>query len=118
MFLHRIRRVRVLAICAALCTSLLQSSPASAGYLVENATITRLTNVADNSAKFAIQVTGGSGPCSTSTIEFPASAAVDLEAYKRAYATLLMAFASGMRISVFNYTSNSCLGASFVEVFN
>jgi hypothetical protein len=118
MFLHRARRARVLAIRVALCITLLHSSLASAGYLVQNATITRLTNVADNAPKFAIQVTGGSGPCSTSTIEFPASAAVDLEAHRRAYATLLMAFASGMHISVVNYNSDSCVGASYVEAFN
>lgn len=118
MLLHQVRLQRLPATLAALCATFLYSSLASADYVVQEATISRITNVADNAAKFAVLVAGGSGPCSNGWIEFPASAAVDLEAHKRAYATLLMAFASNLRVSIFNYSGNSCLGASYIEAFH
>jgi hypothetical protein len=108
-------RVIATAIVAA---SLLLSAPVSAGYLVQEAHISRVTSIADNQSKFAVLVTGGVGPCASLWIEFPPSAAPDADAHKRAYAALLMAFASGMRITVFNYANDACTGGSYVEIYH
>jgi hypothetical protein len=40
------------------------------------------------------------------------------DAHKRAYAALLMAFASGMRITIFDYASDACTGGSYVEIYH
>jgi hypothetical protein len=89
---------------------------ACAGYLVEEGTITRMAPVESNSTAFSVLTTGGTGPCSAVWISFPVSAAPDLDTHKRLYATLLVAFAQGMRVSIYNYSSNSCMGAAFVDM--
>jgi hypothetical protein len=90
--------------------------PAAAGSLVADATITRTLNTSGNQALFAIEVSGGTGPCANTVIYFPVSAAVDVDTHKRAYSAALLALATGMKISVWNYNDNSCAGAAYISV--
>jgi hypothetical protein len=90
--------------------------PATAGSLVTNATITKILDTSGNQTQFAIVVSGGTGPCANTVIYFPVGAAVDVDTHKRAYAAALLALATGMRISAWNYTGNNCEGAAYIDV--
>jgi hypothetical protein len=92
---------------------------ANAGLLASGATISHLANTSNDSTTFALQLVGGSGPCTGGTIWiwFPVSAAADADAHKRAYATAMMAIATGLRVSIHNYTNDNCDGASYIEVY-
>jgi Family of unknown function (DUF5992) len=97
--------------------ALLLGTTAQAGYLITDATITDVYNTASNQTSFAVAVQGGSGPCSGSAnIVFPLSAAPDADTLKRAYAAALMAFALGLHVSIHNYSSDACTGASYIRV--
>jgi hypothetical protein len=70
-----------------------------------------------NQTKFAVAVSGGTGPCTGGVwITFPASAAPDLEAHKRAYSAALVALTTAMKVTNYNYNDNNCAGASYIEV--
>lgn len=74
-----------------------------------------------NAASFQIMVSGGSGVCTSATgtwVVFPLSAAADVEAHQRAYAAAMMALAIGMRVTLYNYANDNCVGASYVDVYN
>src|SRR5262249_37752118 len=110
-------RVKHLIRSAALVCTIALSSTASAGYLVIGAAITKIENTYSNQASFVVNVQGGTGPCAGTYTIFPVSAAVDADAHKRAYAAAMMAFAMGMRVSIFNYTDDSCSGAAYISVY-
>jgi hypothetical protein len=90
--------------------------PATAGSLVTNATITKILNTSGNQTQFAIVVSGGTGRCANTVIYFPVSAAVDADTHKRAYSAALLALATGMKISAWNYSGNNCEGAAYIDV--
>jgi len=83
--------------------------------LVKGATVTAIANTNNNEAKFTIWVSGGTGPCASSSITFPASASRP-EVYERAYATALMAYATGDVISAHDYYSDKCYNAAYIRV--
>jgi hypothetical protein len=89
---------------------------AQAAYFVSNATITRAANTAGNYPVFAVQVAGGTGG-TTLWMTFPVSAAPDVDAHRRAYAAAMTALVTGMRVSIDNYASDNCDGASFIDLF-
>jgi hypothetical protein len=84
--------------------------------LVKDAKVTAISNTNDNEKRFTIWVSGGSGPCLNSSISFPATAAGSPEVYQRAYATALMAYASGDSISAHDYYSSNCHNAAYIRV--
>jgi hypothetical protein len=96
--------------------SLVSAVPANAAYIVQNARLARVTNTDGNQTKFAVLVADGTGPCAGQWIQFPLWAAPDADTHKRAYAALLMALATGMKVTIYNYTDDSCTLASYVEV--
>lgn len=91
------------------------SYPAEAGFIASESTITSIKNVTGNMPQFAVFVTGGTGPCLNTWVVFPVSAAPDADTHKRAYATAMMAIALGMHVIIYNYTDDSCLGASYID---
>lgn len=95
------------------------SATAHAGYLVTGGTIAHITNTSSNSQSFAIQILSGTGPCvgASAWIVFPLSAAPDADTHKRAYAAVVTALATGMRVSVYNYTDDNCDRASYVQIY-
>ncbi len=97
------------------------AAEAHAGYLVSNATITHVVNTAGNYQVFAVQVAGGSGPCSngaTLWITFPLASAADADAHRRAYAAAMTALVTGMHVSIYNYANDNCDGASYIDLFH
>lgn len=96
--------------------ALTAAASANAGYLVQNGTITRVYNTSNNQNAFAVNVQGGTGPCTSTVIVFPLSAAADADTHKRAYAAALMAFAMGLQVSIYNYTNDTCTIASYIDV--
>jgi hypothetical protein len=92
-------------------------STAHAGDLVVNGAVVRVANTGDNQPVFSIQVSGGSpNLCGGGWITFPVSAAADVEAHRRAYAAALLALSTGMNVRVYNYQSNSCDSAAYIEL--
>jgi hypothetical protein len=89
---------------------------AFSGYLVTTGTIQSISNTSGNNALFTITVVGGSGPCNGQNIAFLAWAAPDADTHKRAYALAMLAFATGKRINVYNYTNDACTTASYIDV--
>ena len=92
------------------------TSTVYAGSIATDVQIQSVANTQGNQTQFSIVVTGGSGPCSGQTINFPVWAAVDADSHKRAYAATLMAFAMGAKVSIWNYVDNGCLAAAYIVV--
>ncbi|MCJ8274163.1 MAG: DUF5992 family protein [Psychrosphaera sp.] len=97
--------------------SMLITSLANAGELINSATVTSVANVASNIDQFVIYFSGGTGVCTTQDyIIFPADAAISKEAHNRAYSLVLTALTTGMKVKIHNYESNACDRATFVQV--
>lgn len=97
------------------------SANAYAGYIVVGATVTHISSTNGNNQSFQVQVAGGTGPCTNGTgmwVVFPLSAAPDADTHKRAYAAAMLALATGMRVTLYNYSDDGCTGASYVDVYN
>ena len=93
---------------------------AHAGYVTVGATVTHVSSTNANTQSFVVQVVGGTGPCTNGSgfeVVFPLTAAPDADTHKRAYAAALLALALGMHVSIYNYTDNNCLGASYIDVY-
>ena len=88
----------------------------SGTYVVLDAEITNIANTSSNGANFALATKGGTGPCTNQWIVFYESDASNSNAHQRAYSTALMAFATGLKVNIHNYTSSSCDHASYIEV--
>jgi hypothetical protein len=116
MFRQRARSILLLSVCALFCVN------AHAGYLAVGVTVTKVSNTNSNDQSFVVTFTGGTGPCTSGTgstfVIFPLSAAPDADTHKRAYAAALLALTTGMRVTLYNYTSDSCTGASYIEVYS
>jgi hypothetical protein len=94
---------------------------ARAGQIVTGATVIHVSSTNGNTTAFQVLVAGGVGVCTSETgtwIVFPLSAAADADTHKRTYAAALLALATGMRVNLHNYASDSCTGASYVDVYN
>jgi hypothetical protein len=99
-----------------LCLSTLWAASVDAGDLVIDGTVTKVANTSSNLTNFAILVSGGSlNICAPGWINFPVSAAADVEVHKRAYANALLALATGARVRVHNYAGSTC-EASYIEL--
>jgi len=91
---------------------LAMSLNASAGYVLWDGEITGVTNTSGNTDDFVVLVTGGSGLCSTAgQITFPRDAAGTQKLHDKAYATALMALATGLKVRVATYEPDSCIRA-------
>ena len=113
MFTQRFRPTLALAACA------LFSTNAQAGYVATDATVLRVSSTNGNTASFQVMVAGGTGPCTSVSgiwVVFPLSAAPDADTHKRAYAAALLALATGMSVTLYNYTNDNCVLASYVDV--
>ena len=113
MFRQRLRSTLVCAACA------LFAANAQAGYIATGARVTHVSSTNGNTASFQVMVAGGTGPCTSESgtwVVFPLSAAPDADTHKRAYAAALLALTTGMPVILFNYSSDSCTGASYVDV--
>jgi hypothetical protein len=106
----------LMTLAAAVCLIGLTSA-ANAGYLAVDATITRIESTTGNQQSFVLTIQGGSGPCTGTFAVFPVSASPDADTHKRSYAAAMMAFAMGMRVSIFNYANDSCSGASYISIY-
>lgn len=94
---------------------------AQAGYIAQGAVIKQLSNMGGNANAFGVEIVGGSGPSSSSTsawIWFPVGAAPDGPTHQRAYAAAMMAMSMGLRVKIFNYSSDDCNNASFISIYN
>jgi hypothetical protein len=92
---------------------------AKAGYLVQEAKVTRVANTSSNQAMFVVWVVGGTGTCAMTAgrwIAFPLSSAVDADVHKRAWSAALLALSSGMNVTIYNYANDDCYGASYIEI--
>ena len=86
-----------------------------AGELVKNAEVVLVGNTANGGDDFFITISGGTGVCSN--ITFPVSVAVSKEAHARAYSLALIAFTTGSKkVRVYNFSSDSCTTASYIEI--
>jgi hypothetical protein len=85
-------------------------------YLAQDATITKIGNADQNQDKFFVTVSGGQVTCPT--ITFTVDAAPSQKAFDRSFAMAMAAQATGKRVTIFNYNSTSCSGASYIEVYN
>jgi hypothetical protein len=109
--------MRTIVLAAIGTINLAMTVPAGAADLVIGGRVVRLSNTGNNSTLFSIEVAGGStNLCGSSWIHFPASAAGDAEIHKRAYAAALVALTTGMPVRVYNYQSNSCDAAAYIEL--
>lgn len=107
-------RKHLIAFLIILCSGV--TGTALAGEIVVGAQLIRITNTSSNTNAFSIMVSGGTlNLCGSSWINFPASA-TDAESYKRAYAAALVALTTGAPIRVYNYQSNTCETASYIEL--
>ena len=95
------------------------TTSASADPLMVGSRIAKILNVRSaNDASFVVQTEGGTGTCAGSWIYFyPAgSSAAAAEAHKRAYAAVLMAMTTGMRVDIESVDA-SCSGAYAIFVY-
>jgi hypothetical protein len=105
---------------------LLLSTQANAGWLASEATIDMLAssispqfNSPSNSPdRFSVKVTGGSiGICHGPWIVFEKSYfAGNPEAYQRAFSVALMAYTTGTKVKIHNLNSDSCNGATTIQI--
>lgn len=115
MFRQRFRSILALAACA------LFSANAQAGYIVTGATVIHVSSTNGNTTSFQVMVSGGTGPCTSVTgtwVVFPLAAAPDADTHKRTYAAALLALTTGMRVTLYNYADDNCVGASYVDLYN
>lgn len=97
--------------------SLFLSCTSFAGDLVQNGRIVRIANTSSNQSVFEILVSGGSyNLCGGGWINFPVSAAPDVDTHKRAYASALLAMTTGALVRVYNYLGTDCSTASYIEL--
>jgi hypothetical protein len=98
----------------------LTSRVASAGeYIVDGARVVSVANTASNQTVFIVKTSGGTGACTNgSWITFSPASAPDADTYKRAYTAALLAFTTGALVKIYNYSSGTCDGASFIELDN
>ena len=91
---------------------------ANANYLVENGTVTAVTNTTGNDEQFAIRITGGTGTCNTGVwIVFKLVNAGTEKIYDRAYAAALTALALGRAVNVYDYhDTDSCSHAESIQI--
>lgn len=105
---------------------LLLSSNVSAGWLAYEAQIDMLAssispqfNSPTNSTdRFSVKVTGGSiGICHGPWIVFEKSYfSSNPEAYQRAFSVALMAYTTGTKVKIHNLNSDSCNGATTIQI--
>jgi hypothetical protein len=113
MFTQTVPSIVVLAACTLFCAN------AQAGYIATDATVIRISSTNGNTASFQVMVAGGTGPCTSvngTWVVFPLSAAPDADTHNRAYAAAMLALATGMRVTLYNYTNDDCVQASYVAV--
>jgi hypothetical protein len=94
------------------------TGPLFAGTIAEGR-IVSVSNVAYNQDQFAIWVEG-TGPCvsgSAPLILFKPSAAANIDAFKRAYATALLAFSLNKHVQIYNYENDQCDRASYIQIY-
>jgi len=84
--------------------------------LVLDAVVTSVANTSSNEDKFTVWVSGGTGVCANTQISFPKSKAGSAEVFDRAYSAALTAFVSGTKVRIYNYTDDSCYGASYIRL--
>ncbi|GAA6135241.1 hypothetical protein NBRC116188_20310 [Oceaniserpentilla sp. 4NH20-0058] len=89
---------------------------AYAGDIANGATVLKVANISSNVDTFAVTVDSSLVDCARNIIFFPASAAPNKESHARAYSTALTALSTGMKVRLYNYDSNSCTDASFIEI--
>jgi hypothetical protein len=89
---------------------------ASAGYIVTGAKIIKIANTANNQDYFSVLISGGTGPCATMWVAFPQSAAATQKILDRAFALAMSAMTAGYVVSIYNYQSDSCDKAAYIEV--
>lgn len=94
-------------------------APVKADPLLSGGKVVKIANTRGASdASFVILTQGGNGPCSNGWIYFYPTGASTPEMQKRAYAAVMLAIATGMRIDVEAPTgSTSCLDAYFVATY-
>ncbi|MFT4925461.1 MAG: hypothetical protein ACI8WB_001554 [Phenylobacterium sp.] len=89
-------------------------------YIVLNAKVTKVVNTSGNGASFMVVTAGGTGPCTTTTIQnniyFPKSAAGTDKVFDRAYSTALTALVSGSKVNIYNYVDGACDKAAAIEI--
>lgn len=100
----------------AIAMGLLWAANAQGGYLLTGGTLTTVTNTAGNSPQFAVIANGGSGPCVGQWISFPRDATPDTDNHKRAFALAILAHTTGAKVNIYNYESNACDRAVFIEL--
>jgi Family of unknown function (DUF5992) len=89
----------------------------NAGWLAWDAQLTAVTNTSGNTDSFVVLFTGGTGACaSQGQVTFPRDATTSQEVLRRAYATALMALATGMKVNIYNYESDSCDRAAHIWI--
>jgi hypothetical protein len=98
-------------------------------YLARNVTVTQIAPIANNSNAFSVTVSslatssgvctqgGGGGPAITFMLSsMPGN---DPGALQRVYATMLLAFSTGLPVDIASYTSaTNCASAAFVQITN
>jgi len=89
---------------------------AQAGYVLTGGSLTTVTNTADNAPQFAVIANGGGGPCAGQWITFPRDATSDAENHRRAFALALLAHTTGSKVNIYNYESDACNRAAYIEL--
>jgi len=103
--------------------------PQQAFYLARNVTISQVAPVANNALAFSVTVaalpgstgycTPGGGGGSGLTFYLASMPQGDASSLQRLYATVLLAFSSGLPVDIASYTSdNNCASAAFVQLTN
>lgn len=95
------------------------SASVNADSLIVGGKVVRMANTRGaGDTSFAMFTQGGNGLCSNGWVYFYPTGASTLEMQKRAYAAVMLAMATGMRIDVEAQAgSTSCLDAYFVAVY-
>jgi hypothetical protein len=79
--------------------ALLFSNAASAGWLVQCATVSSIAPVADKQNKFYVIGEGGTGNCANDIIHFPVSEVPDESSHNRVFT----ATAFGNKVNIYDY---------------
>lgn len=89
---------------------------AQGGYVLTGGTLTAVTSTAGNAPQFAVIANDGGGPCIGQWIAFPRDATPDIDNHKRAFALAVLAHTTGAKVTIYNYESDSCSRAVYIEL--
>jgi len=91
-----------------------------AGYLVKDASVTRVSSTNWDEKVFTVSISGGTGDC-LSSVTFPEEYSQSTVAYSLSFSMAMSAYLHNKKITVYNYgdkeyQGNKCHGANFIEI--